>query len=39
MLSSDSHSGDFEDIIVGADDAPVMLKGVVVWYQAEKAVR
>lgn len=39
MLSPDSHSGDFEDIIVKADDAPVMLKGVVVWYQAEKDVR
>ena len=39
MLSPDSHSGEFEDIIVKADDAPVMLKGVVVWYQAEKDVR
>lgn len=39
MLSPDSHSGEFDDIIVKADDAPVMLKGVVVWYQAEKDVR
>lgn len=39
MLSPDSHDCDFEDIIVRADDAPIMLKGVVVWYQAEKDVR
>lgn len=39
MLSPDSHSGEYEDIIVRADDAPVKLKGVVVWYQAEKDVR
>lgn len=39
MLSPDSHSDSFEDIIVRADDAPVKLKGVVVWYQAEKDVR
>ena len=39
MLSPDSHSDAFDDIIVRADDAPVKLKGVVVWYQAEKDVR
>ena len=39
MLSPDSHGCEFEDIIVKADDAPIMLKGVVVWYQAEKDVR
>lgn len=39
MLSPDSHSGSYEDIIVRPDDAPIMLKGVVVWYQAEKDVR
>ncbi len=39
MLSPDSHGGEFENIIVRADDAPIMLKGVVVWYQAEKDVR
>ena len=39
MLSPDSHGCEFEDIIVRADDAPIMLKGVVVWYQAEKDVR
>lgn len=39
MLSPDSHSDAFDDIIVRADDAPVKLKGVVVWYQAEKDLR
>lgn len=39
MLSPDSHSEAFDDIIVRADDAPVKLKGVVVWYQAEKDLR
>lgn len=39
MLSPDSHSDSFEDIIARADDAPVKLKGVVVWYQAEKDLR
>ena len=39
MLSPDSHSDAFDDIIVRAEDAPVKLKGVVVWYQAEKDVR
>lgn len=39
MLSPDSHSSSFEDIIVRSDDAPVKLKGVVVWYQAEKDLR
>lgn len=39
MLSPDSHDYEFEDIIVRANDAPIMLKGVVVWYQAEKDVR
>ena len=39
MLSPDCHGAEYEDIIVKADDAPVTLKGVVVWYQAEKDVR
>ena len=39
MLSPDSHSDSFDDIIVRADDPPVKLKGVVVWYQAEKDLR
>lgn len=39
MLSPDSHSGSYEDIIVRPDDPPVTLKGVVVWYQAESDLR
>ncbi len=39
MLSPDSHSGSYEDIIVRPDDLPVTLKGVVVWYQAESDLR
>ena len=39
MLSPDSHSGGYEDIIVRPDDPPVTLKGVVVWYQAESDLR
>lgn len=39
LLAADSHSGEYEDIIVGPDDPPVTLKGVVVWYQAEDDVK
>lgn len=39
MLSPDSHSDAFDDIIVRPDDPPVTLKGVVVWYQAEEDLR
>lgn len=39
VLSPDSHTGSDEDIVVTADDPPVSLKGVVVWYQAERDVR
>ena len=39
MLSPDSHSGSYDDIIVRPDDPPVTLKGVVVWYQAEEDLR
>lgn len=39
VLSPDSHTGSYEDIVVTADDPPVSLKGVVVWYQAERDVR
>ena len=39
VLSPDSHSGAYEDIVIHAGDEPVALKGVVVWYQAEKDVR
>lgn len=39
MLAADSHSGEYPDIVAGPDDPPVVLKGVVVWYQAERDVR
>ena len=39
MLTADSHSGEFPDIVAGPEDPPVVLKGVIVWYQAEKDVR
>lgn len=39
MLSPDSYSGEYEDIIVRPDDGPVSIKGVVVWYQAEDDLR
>ena len=38
MLSADSHSGEYEDIIVRADDDPVAIKGVIVWHQADDDV-
>lgn len=39
MLSADSHSGEYDDIVVRPDDPPVTIKGVVIWYQAEEDVR
>ena len=36
MLSPDSWSGEWDDIVVRADDDPVELGGVAVWYMAEK---
>lgn len=39
MLAADSHSGEYEDIVSVGEDEPVTVKGVVVWYQAEKDVR
>lgn len=39
MLSADSHTGEYDDIIVRPEDPPVTLKGVVVWYQAEEDLR
>ena len=36
MLSPDSWSGEWEDIVVTADDDPVELGGVAVWYMAER---
>ena len=39
MLSPDSWSGEYDDIIVRADDDPVELAGVAVWYQAARDER
>ena len=39
MLTADSHSGHFDDIVAGPEDEPVVLKGVIVWYQSESDVR
>lgn len=36
MLSPDSWSGEWDDIVVRADDEPVELGGVAVWYMAER---
>lgn len=36
MLSPDSWSGEWEDIVITADDDPVELGGVAVWYMAER---
>ena len=39
MLTADSHSGHFDDIVAGPEDEPVVLKGVIVWYQSEQDLR
>lgn len=39
MLTADSHSGEYDDIIAGPDDAPVVCKGRVVWYMSERDER
>lgn len=36
VLSADSYSEDFEDVVVRASDAPVRVVGVVVWYQSSE---
>ena len=36
MLSPDSWSGEWEDIVIAAGDDPVELRGVAVWYMADK---
>lgn len=38
MLSADSWSGEYEDMVIGPDDPPVEVLGVVVWWQAYKDV-
>lgn len=39
MLTADSHSGEYDDIIAGPDDEPVVCKGRVVWYMGERDER
>lgn len=38
MLSADSWSGSHEDIVIGPDDPPIEILGVVVWHQAYRDV-
>ena len=39
MLTADSHSGEYDDILAGPDDAPVVCRGRVVWYMGERDER
>lgn len=39
MLTADSHSGEYDDIVATTDDAPVVCKGRVVWYMGERDER
>lgn len=39
MLTADSHSGEYDDILATSDDAPVVCKGRVVWYMGERDER
>ncbi len=39
MLTADSHSGEYDDIVATPDDAPVVCKGRVVWYMGERDER
>ena len=39
MLTADSHSGEYDDIVAGPGDSPVTCKGRVVWYMGEKDAR
>lgn len=39
MLTADSHSGEYDDILAGPDDAPVVCKGRVVWYMGKRDER
>lgn len=39
MLTADSHSGEYDDILAGPDDSPVVCKGRVVWYMGERDER
>lgn len=39
MLTADSHSGEYDDILAGLGDEPVVCKGRVVWYMGERDER
>lgn len=39
MLTADSHTGDYDDIVAGPDDPPVTCRGRVVWYMGERDER
>lgn len=39
MLTADSHSGEYDDILAGPGDTPVVCKGRVVWYMGERDER
>ena len=39
MLTADSHSGKYDDILAGPGDEPVVCKGRVVWYMGERDER
>ena len=39
MLTADSHSGEYDDILAGPGDEPVVCKGRVVWYMGEQDER
>lgn len=39
MLTADSHTGDYDDILAGPDDPPVTCRGRVVWYMGERDER
>lgn len=36
MLTAASHSGEYPDIMAGPDDAPITIKGRVVWYMRDR---
>lgn len=39
MLTADSHSGEYDDILAGPGDEPVVCEGRVVWYMGERDER
>lgn len=39
MLTADSHSGEYDDVLAGPGDEPVVCKGRVVWYMGERDER